>query len=273
MILLGILACRIFEDELIYFIENNTDFDTIIIYNNQNIQETFQKKLENNHLSYILCNTYNELSQMISRFSSSQKILFLNLVELRLHTYPDKLKDFIYHEIESIREKTPIKNVFLYYGLCGNVLGNVEKDFTTSEFQVFILKESNGDIVDDCVGAVLEGRQNYLKLLKSFNKIGTLIQLPMGAITNEQFIFKEYLERGYSKKKAQKLVKKMYEIAHYENILLVDTGLYYTPYEEAKQKAKEHADQFQLKLLEKKLGSQKLFQENYEKIKDHLLTQ
>ena len=272
MIILSILACRMFEDELIYFIKNNKDFDTIIIFN-QNIQETFQKKLENNYLSYITCNTYEELNQIINRVSSSQNILFLKLIELRLHTYPDKLKDFIYQEIESIREKTPIKNVLLYYGLCGNVLGNVEKDFTTSEFQVFILKESNGDIVDDCVGAVLEGRQNYLKLLKSFNKVGTLIDLPMGAITSDQFLFKEYLDRGYSEKKAYKMIKKMYEIGHYKNILLIDTGLYYTPYKEAKQKAKDHADKFQLELLEKKMGSQKLFQENYQKIKNILLNQ
>ena len=111
-----------------------------------------------------------------------------------------------------------------------------------------------------------------MKLLKSFNKVGTLIELPMGAITNEQFLFKEYLDQGYSEKKAYKMVKKMYEIGHYKNILLIDTGLYYTPYKEAKKKAEDHADKFQLKLLEKKIGSQKLFQENYQKIKNNLLS-
>ena len=118
----------------------------------------------------------------LEKNKSSNKILFIKLVGLRLHTYPELLKKYIYDEIKEIQQQTSINNILLFYGLCGNVLGEVEQDFNTKDFQVFILKEDNGDIVDDCIGAVLEGRQNYLKLLKSFNRVGTLIQIPMEAM-------------------------------------------------------------------------------------------
>lgn len=271
MTTLGILSCRIFEDELIYFILHNKEFNQILLFNNENIHETFEKKLIKNNIKYCLCNTYQEINSYLSKNSNSIKILFLKIIGLGLHSYPNQLKEYIYNELTLLNEKTSLKNILLYYGLCGNVLGNVEKDFNTKDFHVFILKEKNGEIVDDCVGAILEGRENYLKLLKSFNKIGTLIEIPMGAITIDHFMFKNLLNSNISEKKAQKMIKKMYDIANYEKMLLLDTGLPYTPYEEAKKKAKDHADKFQLKLYEKKLGSQRLFQENYERIKDRLL--
>ena len=271
MIILGILACRIFEDELIHLLKKKNDFDQIILFNNKESQISFESKLITFHVPYQTCMSYSEFNSILEKNKSSNKILFIKLVGLRLHTYPELLKKYIYDEIKEIQQQTSINNILLFYGLCGNVLGNVEKDFTTSSFQVFILKESNGDIVDDCIGAVLEGRQNYLKLLKSFNRVGTLIQIPMEAMVCDDFLLEDYLNQGVSEKKARKMIKSMYKLSHYEKILFLDTGLPYTNLDLAKQKSKEHATYYNLEYSEVKMGTQKLFLKNYCSIIEKLL--
>jgi hypothetical protein len=71
--------------------------------------------------------------------------------------------------------------IFLFYGLCGNVLGKIEEDFKTLDCKICILKEENGEIVDDCIGAVLGDRGRCLEVLKSCKGIGTFFLTPMWA--------------------------------------------------------------------------------------------
>ncbi|MBN2111442.1 MAG: DUF1638 domain-containing protein [Methanosarcinaceae archaeon] len=44
--------------------------------------------------------------------------------------------------------------ILLLYGLCGSVPGKVKEDFRSNPCAVCILKEYNGDIMDDCIEAV-----------------------------------------------------------------------------------------------------------------------
>ena len=52
MIILGILACRIFEDELIHLLKKKNDFDQIILFNNKESQISFESKLITFHVPY-----------------------------------------------------------------------------------------------------------------------------------------------------------------------------------------------------------------------------
>ena len=66
------------------------------------------------------------------------------------------------------------------------LLGKIEDDFRTLGCKVCILKEENGEIVDDCIGAVLGGRGRYLEILKSCKGVGTFFLTPMWVQTGER---------------------------------------------------------------------------------------
>jgi hypothetical protein len=48
-------------------------------------------------------------------------------MELGLHAVPKRLKSEVY---QNVREMIPYSNgILIFYGFCGNVLGNIEEDF------------------------------------------------------------------------------------------------------------------------------------------------
>ncbi|MCO5380972.1 MAG: DUF1638 domain-containing protein [Methanosarcina barkeri] len=91
--------------------------------------------------------------------------LNIYMLELALHAIPENLKRTVYSKVEAMAPRSD--GILVFYGLCGNVLGKIEEDFKALDCKVRILKEENGEIVDDCIGAVLGGRGQYLKALKS----------------------------------------------------------------------------------------------------------
>ena len=65
MIILGILACRIFEDELIHLLKKKNDFDQIILFNNKESQISFESKLITFHVPYQTCMSYSEFNSIL----------------------------------------------------------------------------------------------------------------------------------------------------------------------------------------------------------------
>ena len=262
--ILNIIACCIFEDELLHLIINDKDIKELYIFENNEFHKSFKKKLQDYNIIYQCYSDNSQLNNILKQKEKSKDIiLILKLMELQLHIEPDLLKKTIYNELNKIKKETIIRNIFLAYGLCGNVLGEVEQDFNTKDFQVFILKELNGKAVDDCIGITLGGREAYLKLLKSFNKVGTLIYTPIMAINAENLTVKSYINYGLTEDQAKNIIRETYNMTNYKNILLIDTGLPYTNYNDAKYKTIEYASNYSLNVLEKKIGSPDLFIKNY----------
>ncbi|WP_282678896.1 DUF1638 domain-containing protein [Methanosarcina acetivorans] len=53
-------------------------------------------------------------------------------MEPELHRNPRELKNRVYENVENLSSFS--SGILLFYGLCGNVLGNVEKDFERRAF-------------------------------------------------------------------------------------------------------------------------------------------
>ena len=53
-------------------------------------------------------------------------------------------------------------SILVWYGLCGNAFQNIDSLTTGLRGPVVILKDCRDKIVDDCVGAVLGGSEEYL---------------------------------------------------------------------------------------------------------------
>ena len=68
-------------------------------------------------------------------------------------------------DVQIWRIEPSCASVLVFYGLCGNAFRKIEELTTGLRTSVVILKDSRNSIVDDCVGAVLGGTEEYLNFL------------------------------------------------------------------------------------------------------------
>ena len=153
-----VISCKIMQDEIIWILENDSSIDEIIVVENENIWG-FTEKLNKANLQYKM-HSLEEISSLPEIKSECKKYTVL-------HRSPKEVKIKVY---ETIKILAPYSSgILLFYGLCGNVLGEVEKDFERSSIScpVRILKGKDHRIVDDCIGVTLGRFDNYLRKLKS----------------------------------------------------------------------------------------------------------
>jgi hypothetical protein len=178
---LSIISCKIMQDEIIWILANDSSIEEIIVVENENVRE-FAEKLNKINLQYKMLSVKDIFSLSEMKGKSKKYTVLIHLMELGLHINPKELKKKVYKTIEILAPFS--SGILLFYGLCGNVLGNIEKDFEghSPPCMVRILKDQKHRIVDDCIGATVGGVENYLKLLKSVSDVGTYLFTPMYSI-------------------------------------------------------------------------------------------
>lgn len=266
MAIIGILNCKMLQDEIIYLIQNEPEIkDVTVIENGQHLE--FAEKMNRAGLKYKTAADCSELGNASAIMSDDSEIsLIVWNLELGLHDVPKILKEQVYEKLHEFAPK--VNGVLLFYGLCGNVLGHVEEDFA-GIVPVVILREDDGEIVDDCVGATIGGRRNYLNLLKSFHGVGTLILTPMGAATTDDFFSYKKSPRKLSEDEIYQMNKMMFDMAHYKRVARLETGLHYT--ENSDVPLKKFADKYHFEIINLGGGSQEIFEKSYLKLKNKLL--
>jgi hypothetical protein len=262
MPIMSIISCKIMQDEIIWILENDPSIDEIIVVENKNIRE-FTEKLNKANLQYRTL-SLEEISSLPEIKNKSKKYtVLIHLMELGLHRSPKELKIKVY---ETIKTLAPFSSgILLFYGLCGNVLGDVEKDFERSSIScsVRILKDKDHRIVDDCIGATVGGVNNYLRILKSVSDAGTYLFTPMYSKGWRELIQLDKLHSDPAK--ALKLMKKTHEMIGYKRVAKINTGLEYT--ENFDSSVREFAELFDFEILEFDDGNQKIFEDCYNELK------
>jgi hypothetical protein len=189
-------------------------------------------------------------------------------MKLGLHKNPTELKNKVYETIEVL---SPLSSgILVFYGLCGNVLGNIEKDFEANlhSCPVRILKDEKHRIVDDCIGATVGGIDNYLRILKSVSDAGTYLFTPMYSKGWRELLDLDNRAYGKDPSKSLKMMKKLHEMVGYKRVAKINTGLKYTKnFDEA---IREFADIFDFEILEFDYGSQKIFEDCYNELKTEI---
>ncbi|AKB24369.1 hypothetical protein MSMTP_0900 [Methanosarcina sp. MTP4] len=226
MPVMTIIGCRMFEDEIVHLIENDPELEEVIVVENEDC-EGLRTKLADIGIPYRVL-PFEEIPEKSSigekKDSGPERFtLIVYMLELALHAIPENLKSTVYSKVENVSSFSD--GVLLFYGLCGNVLGKIEEDFEALECPVHILKEEDGEIVDDCIGAVLGGRKQYLEVLKSCKGVGTFFLTPMWAANWREMIRTAGLSQNPDDIEMSKFV---FDYAGYKKIAKVNTGL---PYE------------------------------------------
>lgn len=263
MTVLSIVGCKILQDEIIWLIANDPQIKRILIVANGNISE-FTRKLDEQHICYDIV-PFKKLPKALNNIDKDELTVVVNLMELGLHAAPKILKSEVY---QNIREMIPFSNgILIFYGLCGNVLGEVEEDFCLEKngCTVRILRDDER-VVDDCIGATVGGGANYLKLLKTHSKEPAFFFTPMYASSWRELLNINKLHSN--PEKALEMVKMINDLAGYSRVAKVNTGLTYV--KDIDEKIDEYAKLFGYSTFEVS-GTQEIFEKCYHSIKKEIV--
>jgi len=166
---IGIVACEIFEEELLKLLSEYDIINRIILVPSDSSKE-FQKMLESKY-NYEKITIARELCS--TRFIKRQAPLevVINILPFALHLYAEDIKKEVVNAAKEIEKH--VDYILLLYGLCGNALGPIRELLINRKIRVpfDILTNEKGEIMDDCICALIGSSEKYLKELEENTNI------------------------------------------------------------------------------------------------------
>lgn len=231
---LGIIACPMLEDNLVYELKKDAEKKNITIVDNKN-NGSVRKKLEKESIPYDIISLEDVLAGRYDPDGTEFNILML-MLDLGLHSRPEILKS----TVEGLtRELQPFVDTFGFYlGTCGNYEWNIPKWCAEKGLKPAItFCDKTGNLCHDCVGVNIAGGPRYNELQKKYT--GHLYMFPAMASNYDDFMnanqtnttmpeecitddMREVLgiepgRDGY--------MRWLLSLGHYEYILKLDTGI------------------------------------------------
>ncbi|MHC1753853.1 MAG: DUF1638 domain-containing protein [Methanosarcina sp.] len=209
MPVLSIIACGMLEDELAHVLSRDCEIKKLIVVENRNSFGFLHKLRSGNcilrivpldRVHMLLKDGFNPdfktLTKVLAPFPILGKVcakiesetgkrvrkrvnVVVNLLRLGLHADLELLKSEVY---KNIREMAPFSDgILIFYGTCGHVLEELDRDFIDLGCPLFFLKDKNGEIIEDCIGAALGGNDSYARAMLACRVKGTIYLTPMWA--------------------------------------------------------------------------------------------
>jgi hypothetical protein len=143
------------------------------------------------------------------------------MMDLALHEEPADLGVALRKSMKDMQEH--VDAVVLYFGLCGNGLKDIDvwaKD--NLSIPMTIIRDKEGNIVDDCIAAAIGGTKQYLKLLRRYP--GIMYFTPAFATNYDDLLGRMELFKGVDVGD-ESMLKMVFEMADYHEVMKIDTGL------------------------------------------------
>lgn len=211
--LLALIGCRLFEDEVVHVLSEDKDINSVLLVDDEQAKD-LSRKLENRNLKTAKVKE-EELAELVAPPGFS---VIVWLKPMALHQKPEKLRDDILNTLTKMSNISD--SILLFYGLCGNAFRHFEKDTNSSEAPVTILRDSKGQIVDDCIGCVLGGTDEYFDQLKK--STGTFFLTPMWAANWRELFHKVQILPDADDIEGARYI---FKCVGYKKVLKMDTGL------------------------------------------------
>jgi len=175
---LGIVDCRIFEDEIVYVLANDPEIDKIYLVENEENKALFHKLEAQGFEPAVL--PFYKIKEVLKR--SDKFNIIVQLQEMSLHLDPARLKSETYTNVTLMSGHAD--GILLFYGLCGQAFSRMQIDFAFMGCPLKLLQDrSTGEStrpLEDCIAAALGGNSRYREILKSHND--TFFLTPMWAV-------------------------------------------------------------------------------------------
>ena len=169
MSVLGILTCEILELEFAYLLNTDKNIDRISV-------------LENSRSARMLAALESAKTLNLNRIAGLESFapdpeygleVLVHVLELGLHNRKNLLQQGL---VDAARAMGPrVDALLLGYGLCGNALERPDELLSDAGVPIFIPMDEDHP-VDDCVGLVIGGRQNYYA--EQCKVAGTFFMIP-----------------------------------------------------------------------------------------------
>jgi len=192
MPVLSLIGCKILEDEITHVLSRYKE-DTRIILIDDRESRDLARKLRSQDTSFSLAPidrirdfitssepgpVKKKLMSLLGKKCDNEMIVIIKIMPLGLHVDSNELRTFVAEQIRLMSEFSD--GVLLFYGLCGNALKDIEKSEDIS-VPLYVLKDKNGEHVDDCISIALGGNRRYEEELERYNDTATLYFTPLWA--------------------------------------------------------------------------------------------
>ncbi len=206
---LGILTCEILELEFAHLLVSDPEITRVTVVEND-YSRTLTALLEESGLRPRRIKG----SEEFVRDADNGLEVLIRVLELGLHSRKRLLQEGL---AAAAKEMGPrVDALLLGYGLCGNALADPAALLADSGVPVFIPWDEDHP-VDDCVGLIIGGRENYYQ--EQCRVAGTFFMIP-GWTRHWKNIFRKEAG-GWS----EELAGRLFSDSGYERSLLIPNGL------------------------------------------------
>jgi hypothetical protein len=209
MPVLGILTCEILELEFSHLLAADPEVGSITVLKN----DFSLRLIESLESKGLMPKTISSLEEFTPVPAKGLEIL-VRVLELGLHDRKVLLQEGL---AQAGREIGPrVDALLLGYGLCGNALADPEALLAEAGVPVFIPWDEDHP-VDDCVGLIIGGRENYYE--EQCRVAGTFFMIPGWTRHWKRIFNKEH--SGWN----MEMAKRLFTRSGYERSLLVPNGI------------------------------------------------
>lgn len=178
--------------------------------------------------------------------------VLVKVMKLGLHIVINDLKDGVTAAVKEIEPH--VDAVMLGYGLCGNAMEKPAELFESVDVPVIMVMDED-HIVDDCIGMLIGGRENYYE--EQCKVAGTMF-MTSGFVRH----WKDLLHKSHGGMYDFKMAKRM--LKDYERSLLMPTGVMSA--EHMEDQIQEFNELYGLR-TEFREGTLELLHQTFEKVK------
>jgi len=252
-----IVACLMMEDELVHIVSKDQEVTSVSVVQNEECSGLMEK-LRSIDLGIEV--RAISLEDVRSKEGDDGVSLVILMKDMGLHESPEKLKKDMLETMGTLKGSFDV--ILLLYGLCGNALKDVKSLSKEAKAPVFILRDGRGEVVDDCIAAVVGGREAYQGIVK--RDLGVYFLTPMWASNWREMAVKT---RVVPDGNNDDLMRIILEGSGYKKVIKIETGL--GDQEEFEERVNEFSRIFNLK-KEVVEGDLSIVERSYERAKEEL---
>ncbi len=205
MAVLGVLTCEILELEFAWLIANEPKVSAVTVIEEE-VSFGLMEALEKNGISPFRVPMVRSYTPV---YEEGVEVL-VRVMELGLHSRKKVLQDAL---IKASREMgRHVDAILLGYGLCGNALQNPCELLSDAGVPLIIPMDDDHP-VDDCVGMIIGGRENYYGEQKKC--AGTFFMIPGWTRHWKKMLGKEYGRFELE------FLQRLFRMSNYERSLVI----------------------------------------------------
>jgi hypothetical protein len=208
MAVLGIITCEILEREFAHLLNHDPEIAAIHILQNRFSQELTGTVTRHPKIAPQLLKSLADFTPT----STAGLEVIVRVMKVGLHSI---IKNLQHEVVLAVTEMAPyVDAILLGYGLCGNALKDHDELLSDTPVSVFLPMDGDHP-VDDCVGLIIGGRDNYYE--EQCKVAGTMF-INSGFMRHWKTLF---YEGRTAKKYGSGMMKRL--MANYQRSLLLPT--------------------------------------------------